>query len=190
MELLENLDLLLLARRERRHRRVQPHPERHRLEQLAQLLPVAPPVDRERNIRPGEHEVFEHRHLGHEREVLVDHADAGGMGLARRAAVMRLPIDQEAAGIGLVGAHEAFHQRAFARPILAEQRVDAAGPDAHRHVVQRHDLAEAFADADRLQRDRRHAILSSPGAPAARRPGAQVTAMIIKVSTKGAAATM
>ena len=59
-------------------------------------------------------------------EMLVDHADAVGKGILRRADRHRLPMNVNLPLVGEVDAGEHVHQRRFAAAVFAEQRQDLA----------------------------------------------------------------
>ena len=65
--------------------------------------------------------------------------------------VLLAPIDQHLALVRPVVAHDAFDERALAGAVLAQQRMEGAGRDLHRHVVERGELAEALGHADRFE---------------------------------------
>jgi hypothetical protein len=75
IEKLEDLQLLLLARRQVRDLAVQPHPERHPVHERLQRALLGAPVDDARRIGTGHDQIFGRRQAGHQREMLVDHAD-------------------------------------------------------------------------------------------------------------------
>ena len=83
--------------------------------------------------------------------MLVDHADAGGLRLARVAEKLRLAVQRHAAFISVVEAHDAFHQGGFAGTVLTQQSVHAAGADAECGIGQRRGLAEALGEAADFQ---------------------------------------
>ncbi len=98
--------------------------------------------------------------------MLVDHADAERLGVARVAHDRLLPVDQELAAVGLVEAHDAFDERRLAGAVLAEQGVERARRHLDRNVLQRLQRAEGLAHADRLERGRAdggHGIASMKG---------------------------
>ena len=150
VELLEDLDLLLLARRQPRHRRIEVDVERHRGHERGQPRPLLRPAHDDRHVVARHHEVLGHRHARYQREVLVDHADAERVGVVRRADVSLAAADHDAAGIGLVVADQALHQRALAGAVLAQQRVEAARRHLQGDGVQGGERAEALRHAQDL----------------------------------------
>ena len=67
------------------------------------------------------------RQRRHQGEVLIDHADAKRLRVARVAHAHRAPVEQQLAALGHVKSHDAFDQSRFARAVLAEQRVKRPG---------------------------------------------------------------
>ncbi len=82
--------------------------------------------------------------------MLIDHAEAERVRLARARDVDLAVADHDAAAVGPVIAHDAFDERRFAGAVLAEQRVNGARLHAHRHGLERDEVAEPLADVDRL----------------------------------------
>ncbi len=110
--------------------------------------------------------------LGTQREVLVDHPQTELVGMARVADDALRPVDEHAAGVRVVIAHEALHQRALAGAVLAEDGVERARGEPQRHVVERDEVAEPLGHADDLDVGRaggghvaHRLIVSSLGAP-------------------------
>ncbi len=143
VELLQDLELLLLARRERAHRRRERHLERLARHELGERRVLALPVDDGRHVVADEHEVLGDGHVRDERELLVDHADAGGMGLARAGERRLAAVVEHDAGGRLLVADHAFHERALARAVLPEQRVELARLHVELGAVERDEVAEA-----------------------------------------------
>ena len=65
-------------------------------------------------------------------------------------------VQQDLALVGGVVAHGALHQRALARAVLAQQRMEGAGLDLHRDVVECRHRAESLGEADQLEGRRGH----------------------------------
>ena len=65
--------------------------------------------------------------------------------------VILVGVSDQRALVGVVEPHDALDQRRLARAVLAEQRVDAAGLDPQRDVVERRQRAEALRHARRLE---------------------------------------
>ena len=116
-----------------------------------------------RGMRGGEHlglgrigaaieEVVAHRAV-QERRLLLDHADAGAQaGLLDRADV--LPVDEDAAALGLVKAQEQLHERRFPRPRAAHDADLLAGADRQVDAMEPPAPAAAIAVAEPAQLDR------------------------------------
>ena len=104
---------------------------------------------------------------GDQREVLVDHAEAGGDRVARRAERHGLAVDADLARVGLVEPGQDVHERALAGAVLAEQGVDLARPQVEVDVVVGDDAGEALDDAAHLDRRRgvgRRAVIAGSAA--------------------------
>ena len=128
---LEDFELLLFAGGERRHGHVKRHAERHAVEEGVECRNFLLPVDHGRRVGAADHQVFGAGQRRHQREVLVDHADATGARVARIANVDFVAIEHHGAARCLVVAHDAFDERRLASAVLAEQRVEGAGLDFH-----------------------------------------------------------
>ncbi len=77
----------------------------------------------------GEGEIFKDGEGGDEFEVLVDHADAEGGGLAWGADLGGGVVDKDLAGGGRGEAEEDVHESGFAGAVFAEEGVDFRGFD-------------------------------------------------------------
>ena len=88
------------------------------------------------------------RHVAHEdilghaqfiehHRFLMDCGNAGSPGIARRLKLAKLAAHGNFPGIRTVDARENFHDRRFARPVLAHQRRHFAGAQRERNIVQR-----------------------------------------------------
>jgi hypothetical protein len=111
----------------------------------------------ERHSAISEPDVVVDRQMRREAQLLRDHREAKALrGLGRRD-LMCLAVDPNRSAIGTMDAHEHFHQRAFARAILAAQRSDLASGDGKVDVMQRHHGTETFRDPFSAQ-DRRASI--------------------------------
>ena len=85
-----------------------------------------------------------------EHEVLVDHPDPGGDGVARRAHPQRPSVEQHLAGLGPLQAEQHTHQGALAGAVLAEEGVDLPGANVEVNVVVGDDAGEPRRDAAHL----------------------------------------
>ena len=153
IELLQDFELLLLAGREAGDRNLQRHLERHLFEEGFEPGDLLPPIDDRRGMGARDDEILRRRQRGDQREMLVDHADAMRMRVARRGDHLLLAVDQHAAARRLVEAHDAFDERRLAGAVLAEQRMQRARPDMDRDILQRHQRSEDLGHADGLQLD-------------------------------------
>ena len=128
VELLQDLDLLLLARGEPRDRPIEVEPERNRGHERGEAAPLGLPVDDRGHLVARHHEVLRHRHARHQGEMLVHHADAERVGVVRRSDVTLATGHGDFAGVRLMIADQTFHQGALAGAVLAQERAEAAGP--------------------------------------------------------------
>ena len=83
IEKLQDLELLLLAGRERGDLLAQPHAERHAVHESFEPRLLRLPVDDSGRVGARDDEVLGRRQAGHQRELLVDHADAEVARVAR-----------------------------------------------------------------------------------------------------------
>ncbi len=100
-------------------------------------------------------DILQDRHRFEQREMLEHHADAeptrrAGIGDANGRAV-----EDDLALVGGEDAVDHLDERRFSRAVLAEKRVNLAGPHAQIDVVVRADARKGLADADELQPRRR-----------------------------------
>jgi hypothetical protein len=127
------------------------------------------PVDEAGDLRACHDQVLGHAHVFHQREVLVDHADAAALGVFRIFDRDVRVADYHLAAVGLVKAHDALDQRALTRAVLAQERVKGAGPQRERDVIEGLERAEAFAHVLCVEQRRWAAAL-----PPRRRDAAQI----------------
>ena len=100
IEQLEDFELLLLAGGERGDRHVERHAERHAVEELVERALLLLPVDHGRRIGAADHQILRAGQRRHQREVLVDHADAVGARIARIADRHLVAVEQHLAPVG------------------------------------------------------------------------------------------
>ena len=113
--------------------------------------------------------VFRHGHVRHEHEMLVHHADSRGIGVVRGAEPHRRAVDEQAAFVRLVQAHQDVHQGGLARAVFAHERQDLVLSYAERDAVAGGDARKPFRDAFNAQfvdrgNARSHRDLSECGA--------------------------
>jgi hypothetical protein len=108
----------------------------------------------------AEHDVLLDRQVGSNRQLLIDHADATGAGVERISRPIDRPVKLHLAFIRRMGTGKHLHERALARAILADQRVDLARQDLQVDAPQRNRRTEGLADAphDEAWRVRRHQL--------------------------------
>ncbi len=99
----------------------------------------------------AEEDVLHHAEVRRERQLLVDHRDAGAACVQRIARRVRRTVEPHGAGVRSQGAREDGHQRALAGPVLADERADLARTHAEVHRIERHGGAERLADAVHLE---------------------------------------
>ena len=154
IELLEQFQLLFFAGREFGRASIEVQRERRGSEEFLELGAPGFPVDQRRRLATGQQQVLRHRHAGRQREVLVDHADAERARHHGGGDVLLTPVGDHRAFVRPLEAGDAFHQRALAGAVLAQQGMHAAGRHLHRHVVQRCQATEALGELVGLQRHR------------------------------------
>ena len=91
-------------------------------------------------------DVLRHHHLGDGGQLLVDHRDAVLQAVLGVLEVHLLTGQLHRAGVRLVHADQAFHQRGLARAVLSHQGVHRAAADVQVDLVKRHDSREGLAD--------------------------------------------
>jgi len=91
--------------------------------------------------------------------VLVDHPEAGRDRLARRSERDLPAVHQDLAGVRLVQPGEDVHERALARAVLTEQRMDLARAHVEVDGVVGEDAGEGLDDAVRLERRHGHSCV-------------------------------
>ena len=85
--------------------------------------------------------------------MLIDHAKPEGMGVLRIGDRLLPPGDQHLAfGLAIV-AHDAFHQRALAGTVLAEQGMKRSGPHLEVDIVEREELAKPHGHGEGVGAD-------------------------------------
>ena len=166
VEQLQDLDALLLTDRQLPDLGARIDPQAELPGELAHLgLGLAGAQQEPRRVKP-EDDVLGHRLRRHEREVLVDHADAGRDRIARRVERDRPTVEQDLATVRTVQAGEDVHERALAGAVLAEHGMDLADAQVEGDPVVGEDTREGLDDAPSLQgvrlaeggRDRRAGI--------------------------------
>ena len=113
---------------------------RRRVEQPGRVVQLAAEID-----------VLGDGQLGDQVELLVDDGDPVALGVARAVQHQRLAVHRQLARVVRVRAAEDLHQRALARPVLADDGVDLPGGDVEGHVVQGAYPGERLADSPDLE---------------------------------------
>ncbi len=96
-------------------------------------------------------DVFGHAEIRQEIHLLVDGADAGGLGFARVARADLGTGAADGARVGLMHPRDHLDERALPRPVLPHEGVDLARAQPEVHVLQRREGAEALHDAVELK---------------------------------------
>ena len=86
--------------------------------------------------------------------MLVDHAEPERVRVLGVGDRLLAAADQDVALGRAVIAHDAFHQRALAGAVLAEQRMERAGPDLEFDIVEREEVAEPHGHGDGVDAER------------------------------------
>ncbi len=95
--------------------------------------------------------VLGHREVGGDAQLLMDHGDAGRMGVAGRSETGLSPVQHETAGIFRMHAGDDLHQRAFSRAVFADETMDLAGEQRKIDPTKRFDTAEGFGDLEQFE---------------------------------------
>ena len=95
-----------------------------------------------------------------EREVLIDHFDAAIAAFVRALEMDLSPVDENFAGVALIGAGDDLHQGRLARRIVADEPQHLAGHQAQVDVDQRLHRPEALVNSLHVHDRRRHALCS------------------------------
>ena len=96
-------------------------------------------------------DVLGDRQVGEERRLLVDHRDAGVLGLGRGPEVDVLATEEERSPVAAVHAGDDLDERRLAGAVLAHQGVDRAGLDAQAARAQGHDRTEGLGHVAKLE---------------------------------------
>ena len=86
--------------------------------------------------------------------MLVHHPDPVDVRVARAPDDARDVVDDHRALVGRVVAHHALDEGALAGAVLAEERVERAGPERQRDVVEGDEGAEPLRHPDELETGR------------------------------------
>ena len=81
--------------------------------------------------------VFRHIQIGKHHRLLINRGNAVRLRLNRTIQRNRFAVEQNFAAVRRMYARHDFDERAFARAIFAEQRVNFAGIQRQRNIVQR-----------------------------------------------------
>ena len=154
IEELQDFELLFLAGRHGRDRLVERHAKRHPVKEGFERLHLLAPFDDGWSVGPTDNEIFCSGQGGNQREVLVHHADAERLRVARIVNGHLIAVQQEFPPVGGIKSHDALDERRLAGAVLAEQRMEGARRDLDRYVLQRFERAERLRHANRFERRR------------------------------------
>ena len=91
-------------------------------------------------------DIIQHREALHQLEVLMDHADAQGVGVVGIADLHFLPVLFDDALLRAVQSEQHAHQRGLARAVFAQQGVDLPFFQLPRNIVIGHNAGKALGD--------------------------------------------
>ena len=152
----QDLHLLLLRQRQVPHDRVRSQVEAGLLDQPVEPFPERPTVDEAGASRlDAEEHVLGHGQPRDERDLLGDERDPADERLARGAERHRRPPQHQVALVLREDAGDDLAQRGLAGAVLADERVDRAGPDGDRDIVESARRPEGLAERARLEMDGR-----------------------------------
>ena len=97
-----------------------------------------------------QNDVVQNGEAFHQLEVLVDHADAQGIGVVGVADLDLLAVLQDLALFGLVQAKQHAHQGAFAGTVLAQQGVNFTSAQLEGNIIVRLDSREFLGNMEHL----------------------------------------
>ena len=99
----------------------------------------------------AEKDVFGHRQVRGDAQLLMHHGDAGRVRVAGRAETGVLPVQRKTAGEFRMHAGDDLHQRAFSRAVFADETMDLAGEQREIDPAKRLDAAEGFGDPSQFE---------------------------------------
>ena len=124
----QDLDPLECPHRQARHPRVRVDAQAEARGELADDGPRAAPVEQPVATRlPADRQVLRHGERREQHEVLVDHRDPQPMGVGDAADLDRSAVEPDRARVAGDVAGKDLHEGRLAGPVLADDRVDAAG---------------------------------------------------------------
>ena len=99
------------------------------------------------SLGQAQHDVFQNRHARHERQLLVNEADAQFAGVMRSLRDDASAIDENFAAIGFDQARKDPDKRGLARAVGPNETMDLAGKDRQGDIFQRLRAAKGLADS-------------------------------------------
>ena len=100
-------------------------------------------------------------HIEDRVQFLMDHGNAALHRFARAARRKLFPLDQYLAGVGIVDAHQDFHQRGLARAVLPHKCMHRAAANLQGYVIEYFDAGKGFCDVVHFQNKFRHPDITS-----------------------------
>ena len=148
VERLDDLDALLDAHWQVLDERLGVQVEVVLVRELRHPLCGGPPVEHTAHARllHAQDDVLGHREDRDEHEMLVHHADAERDGIVRAVDRDRSAADEDLALIRPQQPVHDVHQRALARAVFAQERVDLAGTQVEADVIVGQRAGEGFGD--------------------------------------------
>jgi hypothetical protein len=115
-----------------------------------------PPVDL---VQPGQRlvahrDVLGHRQIGEQRRLLVDHRDAGRLGVGRSVELDVRAAHPQRAGVRAVHAGQHLDDRRLAGAVLTDQRMRLAGVEREADALHRRHCAEGLGHVVHLEQSR------------------------------------
>ena len=110
---------------------------------------------------PARHDVFQHRHVGKQLEILESARDAEAHDFVGLKDVDALPGEPDLTPVRALEARDQVDERGLSGAVRADDRLDAAARDAKAHAVHRLEPAEGFAQVANFEEGFGHV---SPGA--------------------------
>ena len=148
VESFQDLDALPLAQRELPDPRLRVNGHLETLRGLGDRLLDCAGRNADVGLGPAEHDVLRHRHAFHKTQMLVNHEDAGVLGVFRGVEPHGATGDRQLPFVGAVKTHEEIAKRGLAGSVLTEQRVHLARGCLERHAIVRDDPGEALGHVD------------------------------------------
>ena len=165
---LGDLDRLLRGKRQAARRAAHVEGDAELGEDRLGVAEHLPPADHLAAVLMADEDVLGDVEVGKEQRLLIDRGDAEALALGGVADGHRLAGEQDFAAIGLVDAGHDLDQGRLAGAVFAEQRVDFAGIERQRHVLERLGGVEPLGDVAHFKNRGCRPAIGPPGAPVPR----------------------